>query len=105
MPQRDRYHDVFKAALVADGWTVTHDPYYVTLGERRGFVDLGAERPIAAQLGDRRIAVEIKSFTGPSPVTDLEAALGQYLLYRSWMARVDPDRTLYLAIDSVTEQD
>jgi hypothetical protein len=46
----------------------------VTLGERRGFVDLGAERPIAAQQGDRRIAIEIKSFTGPSPVADLETA-------------------------------
>jgi hypothetical protein len=105
MPQRDRYHEVVKAALIADGWIVTHDPYYITLGERRGFVDLGAEQPIAAEQRGRKIAVEIKSFTGPSPVADLEAALGQYLLYRSWMARVDPDRILYLAIDSVTEQD
>ena len=105
MPQRDRYHNVVKAALMADGWLITHDPYYIALGERRGFVDLAAERPIAAQQGDIKIAVEIKSFIGPSPVADLEAALGQYLLYRSWMLRIDPDRALYLAIDSPTEQD
>ena len=105
MPQRDRYHDVVKAALVADGWIITHDPYYVRLGDRHGFVDLGAEQPIAAEQGDRKIAVEIKTFAGPSPVTDLEDALGQYLLYRSWMIRTDPTRTLYLAIDVDTELD
>ena len=45
MPQRDVYHEAVKQALIDDGWTITHDPYYITFGERRGFVDLGAERP------------------------------------------------------------
>jgi hypothetical protein len=31
----------------------------------------------------RRIAVEIKSFVGPSVVDDIEKALGQYLIYHS----------------------
>ena len=26
MPARDFYHDVVKLALIADGWTITHDP-------------------------------------------------------------------------------
>jgi hypothetical protein len=56
MPQRDCYHEVVKALLIADGWTITHDPYYVTLGERRGYIDLGAEQPIAAQQGERIVA-------------------------------------------------
>ena len=27
MPARDMYHNAVKAALINDGWTVTHDPY------------------------------------------------------------------------------
>jgi hypothetical protein len=26
MPARDFYHDVVKAALITDGWTITDDP-------------------------------------------------------------------------------
>jgi XisH protein len=54
---------------------------------------------------ERLIAVEVKSFVGPSPVSDLGEALGQYLLYKSWLARTDPERTLYLAIDTVVAVD
>lgn len=99
MPQRDFYHDGVKRALIADGWTITHDPYTIAFGRRYGFVDLGAERAIAAERAGRKIAVEIKGFAGPSPIADLQEAIGQYLLYRSWLTRTDPDRELYLAID------
>lgn len=34
----------------------------------------------------------------PSAVADLENALGQYIVYHDVMARLEPDRTLYLAI-------
>lgn len=105
MPQRDIYHESVKRALVADGWTITHDPYTITFGARYGFIDLGAERTIAAERAGQKIAVEIKSFVGPSPVADLEAAIGQYLLYRSWLARTDPDRELYLAVDTAAAGD
>jgi hypothetical protein len=67
MPQRDVYHDAVKHALLDDGWTVTHDPYYTAFGERRGFADLGAERTLAAERAGRRIAVEIKSFMARRP--------------------------------------
>ena len=43
-------------------------------------------------------AVESKSFVGPSVVADLEQALGQYILYRDILARIEPERQLYLAI-------
>lgn len=105
MPQRDMYHDAVKQALINDGWTVTRDPYVITLGERRGFIDLAAERTLAAQRAEHRIAVEIKSFIGPSPMSDLGEAVGQYLLYKSWLARTDLERTLYLAIDTVVAVD
>ena len=73
MPARDIYHDTVKAALVKDGWTITHDP--VRLRLRRGknlFIDLGAERILAAGRGAEKIAVEIKSFVRASNMKDLE---------------------------------
>ena len=65
-------------------------------------MDLGAERVLAAEKRGRKIGVEVKGFTGPSPVADLEQALGQYVLYQSVLARVEPERTLYLAVRNST---
>jgi hypothetical protein len=105
MPQRDVYHWAVREALIRDGWTITHDPYTVTFGERYALVDLGAELTLAAERSGRKIAVEIKSFVGRSPVADLGEALGKYLLYRSWRRRTEPERVLYLAIDTYTARD
>ncbi|GAX38069.1 fdxN element excision controlling factor protein [Nodularia sp. NIES-3585] len=64
--------------------------------------DLGAEKLIAAEKPGQKIAVEIKSFIGASPVTDLENALGQYILYYDILTRLEPERRLYLAIRQET---
>jgi XisH protein len=53
---------------------------------------------VIAQRATQKIAVEVKSFIGASPVNDLEQALGQYILYEKIMQRAHPDRTLYLAV-------
>jgi len=98
MPARDIYHDAVKRALTKDGWTITHDPFRLQWGPKDLYVDLGAEDLLAATQGGRKIAVEVKSFVGPSVVTDLENALGQYILYHDIMAHTEPDRALYLAI-------
>ncbi len=98
MPAKDIYHNHIKNALIKDGWTITNDPYVIQWGRKDLFVDLGAEKLIAASQDGRKIAVEVKSFISPSPVSDLEKALGQYILYLDILARLDPDRTLYLAI-------
>lgn len=76
MPARDIYHDIVKAALIADGWTITDDPYLLEVGEKNLYIDLGAEHLIAADKQGQRIAVEVKSFLGPSEVRDLEVAPG-----------------------------
>ncbi|MDI3291013.1 element excision factor XisH family protein [Polyangium sp. 15x6] len=73
--------------------------------KRDVYVDLGAERFIAAEKGSVRIAVEIKSFTGPSPIDALEKALGQFTLYHDILERVEPDRELYLAVSDATYGD
>ena len=98
MAARDFYHDEVRNAHITDGWTITHDPFRLRWGKKDYYVDLGAERVIAAERSGRRIAVEIKSFLGASVVDDMEKSLGQYLIYRSIMSRLQSDRELYLAI-------
>lgn len=98
MPARDKYHNAVKHSLIKDGWTITHDPYLLRLGNRDMFVDLGAEQFFAAEKVGRKIAVEVKSFVRPSEIVDLRDALGQFILYQDVLNRVDPERVLYLAI-------
>ena len=99
MPAKNVHHDAVVAALVADGWTITDDPLTVTIGDRNLFIDLGAEqRELAAERGGERIAVEVQSFPSPSVVSDLQEAIGQYVLYRSVLSRQQPDRPLFLAV-------
>ena len=98
MPAKDIYHDAVKNALVKDGWKITHDPLRLTWGGKDMYVDLGAERLLAAEKAGQQIAVEIKSFVGDSEMDDLEKALGQYVLYRAVLAEKEPNRALYLAV-------
>ncbi len=102
MPARDTYHEAVVHALEADGWRITHAPYRIMAGRRNLFVDLGAQKTIAAERDGKRIAVEIKGFEGRSEVRDLEEALGQYLLYRLFLRNQEPDRSLYLAVPGET---
>ncbi|MDJ1185055.1 XisH family protein [Roseofilum casamattae] len=99
MPARDIYHDAVKNALIKEGWTITDDPLILSIGQKNLFVDLGAEKLIAAEKDNRQIAVEIKSFIGQSQVNDLEKALGQYILYDEIMLDKQENRILYLAIN------
>lgn len=103
MPKRDFLHDTVKNTLLKNGWTITDDPLRISFGIRKVFVDLGAERSLlAAEKGTEKIAVEVKSFVGFSQMNDLENAIGQYIVYRTYLHEVEPNRTLYLAIDHQT---
>ncbi len=97
MSRRDTYHDVVKDALIRERWTITHDPYTFDT-DPQILTDLGAERLIAAEKAYQKIVVEVKSFLQESQVVELEKALGQYGLYRRFLAKQDPDRELYLAV-------
>jgi predicted RecB family endonuclease len=59
---KDRFHQVVKTALTKDGWNVTHDPLKIKVGGVDMEIDLGAERLLAAERGNEKIAVEVKSF-------------------------------------------
>ena len=98
MPRKDLFHETVAAALEREGWRITDDPLRLTYGGRNLYVDLGAERLLAATKGTRTIAVEVKSFVGSSDLTDLEMAIGQYNLYRDILAEQQPERQLYLAV-------
>ena len=105
MPAKDIFHDNFKNALIKDGWNITNDPLKLQWGSKDLYVDLGAEKLIAAEKENQKIAVEIKSFVGNSQVADLEQALGQYILYLDIIEETEPERILYLAIRETTFED
>ncbi|HMQ50217.1 MAG TPA: element excision factor XisH family protein [Saprospiraceae bacterium] len=62
---KGKYHHIVREALESDGWVITHDPFKIMVGRRKGYIDLGAEL-IAAEKKELKIAVEIKSFLGAS---------------------------------------
>jgi len=98
MPARDFYYETVKKALTTDGWRITHDPLRLSWGGKDLYVDLGAERLLAAEKAERQIAVEIKSFAGMSQMNDLEKAIEQYIVYQAILAEREPQRELYLAV-------
>lgn len=100
MPAKDAFHTVVKTALQKDGWLITHDPYTLQAGTLELYVDLGAEKVIAAEKQGQKIAIEIKSFLSPSKITELYAALGQFIIYRIALQKQEANRTLYLAVPS-----
>ncbi len=99
---RDLFHNIVKQSLQAEGWNITHDPFSVDYGDVQMQIDLGAERLFAAELEDKKIAVEVKSFTRPSAISEFHTAIGQYLNYRYALRKKEPNRTLYLAIPYAT---
>jgi hypothetical protein len=48
MSRKDRFHQAVRKALKKAGWTITHDPLPLKVGNLRLQVDLGAEKLIAA---------------------------------------------------------
>jgi hypothetical protein len=102
MATRDLYHYQVRRALEKDGWTITHDPFYLYMGQKRLSADMGAERLLSAEKGVRKIVVEVKSFVGKSDVNDLEQALGQFILYRQIMDENEIERELFLAVPNRT---
>ncbi len=103
---RDLFHNQVKAALIKDNWLITHDPYDVQISEAVKLqIDLGAENTIAAQRDLEKIAIEIKSFTSDSDISEFHRALGQYLNYAQGLEEQEPDRVLYLAVPDETYND
>lgn len=103
MAAKDLFHNAVKVALEKEQWVVT-EPLKLEVGGTKLEIDLGAERLLAAERQGEKIAVEVKSFLGDSPLTDYHAALGQFLNYRLALEINDPDRILYLAVPAIVHQ-
>jgi XisH protein len=98
MSAKDAFHEVVKTALQKDGWQITHDPYNLQAGTLELYIDLGAEKVVAAEKDGQKIAVEIKSFIGPSKISQFYTALGQFISYRAALQQQENERILYLAV-------
>lgn len=97
MPARDIFHYQVRHALEKEGWIITHDPLFIRSGGVPFHIDLGAEKLIAAEKNGEKIAVEIKSFSGVSVISDFHEALGQFRNYRLALRDMAPERVLFLA--------
>ncbi|MDB9494588.1 XisH family protein [Spirulina major CS-329] len=95
---KDLFHNVVKTALIKDGWIITDDPLFLNVGGVDLFVDLGAEKLLAAERDGDKIAIEIKSFLSASSLADFHLAIGQFMNYRVALQSADPERQLFLAI-------
>lgn len=103
MPPQAFYHDKIITALLADEWTITDDPLFLTFDEENLYPDADQAREvIAAKKRSMGIVVINKSFLGASHLSDLEEAFGQYLLVRHLLEYNDDDRHVYLAIPERT---
>ena len=95
---QDLLHNVVRTALEKDGWNITDDPLRLLIGVDTMFVDLAAERLIAAERGQERIAVEVKGYTETTNINGFHGVLGQYINYRLALRQTHPQHRLYLAI-------
>jgi len=105
MSAKDIFHQSVCIAIEKDGWNITHDTLYLKVNDVEFYIDLGAERLIAAEKAGQKIAIEIKSFLGTSEVTEFYLVLGQILNYRLALKQEEPERILYLAIPQDTYED
>jgi glucose-6-phosphate 1-dehydrogenase len=98
MAARDLFHNAVRNGLQKESWMITADPLSLKFGDTRIYIDLGAEKIVAAEKGEEKIAVEIKTFTNDSVVFDFHVAIGQFINYQVVIENKDPDRILYLAV-------
>ena len=99
MPAKDIYHETVKRALIKDGWTITKENLQLPWGGTETYIDIIADKIFVAEKDGRKIAVEVKSFIGKSTIIEFEKALGQIIVYRFALAKKEPERELFLAVD------
>jgi XisH protein len=95
---KDVFHYAVRQGLEKEGWLITDDPLRIKAGGADMEIDLGAEKLIAAERGEEKIAVEIKSFIGTSNISEFHTAVGQFINYRVALEERQPERILYLAV-------
>lgn len=93
MPAIDQCHLQMVRALRKAGWMVDEKPYVLRLTSgRRLFVDIKAQYD-----QNEIIIVEVKCFVD-NQVEELYTAIGQYMVYRNLLRRLNIQKQIYLAI-------
>ncbi len=102
MPALDQCHFQVVHALEKDGWTVNPKPRHIRDSVSRKtaiFIDIEAIQTDANNVDHPpRIFVEVKCFTRSSTTRELYATIGQYIVYRTILARKRIVVPLYVAI-------
>jgi XisH protein len=98
MSRKDTFHEIVRHALEKDGWKITHDPLMLRYELGNLYIDLGAEKILAAEREGQKIAVEVKSFVRNSAISEFHTALGQFISYRILLSEQYPEYILYLAV-------
>lgn len=98
MSARDIFHEAVKKGLKKQGWKITADPLKLKIGDTRIYIDLGAEKILAAEKGEEKIAIEVKTFIGDSVLFNFHVAIGQFINYQVALEKKEPERTLLLAV-------
>lgn len=83
-------HDAVRRALEKEGWTIVFDPLTMRLDGRFLYVDLVAEKDGV------QIAVEVKG--DALELSDLEKAVGQFVIYRHVIERKHGALQVWLAL-------
>ena len=83
MSPKDLFHEAVKRGLEKDQWHISNDLLELEWEEFKVKIDLTTEQLIAAERGEEKIAVEIKSFISPSPISDFPTALGIFSTIKS----------------------
>ncbi|HLP89149.1 MAG TPA: XisH family protein [Nostocaceae cyanobacterium] len=104
MAAKDIFHNAVRIGLEKEGWVITDDPLEMEIGGVQMYIDLGADRILAAERGGEKIAVEIKSFVGTSNISQFHTAVGQCFNYQIALEIKEPERILYLAVPLGTYQ-
>lgn len=95
MPAKDKYHDIVTRALERDKWTVNEEQVLLSIGGRRLLIDIEASHEGQYPI----VLIEVKGFENMrSPIDYLEAAVGQYVLYRAILEATSNEKPLYMAV-------
>ena len=101
----DIFHSAVVNALTKEDWKITKEQQLLRIGTVDMYLDIAAERLIVAERAHEKIAVEVKSFMGRSNISEFHTAIGQFMNYHAALAKIEPERTLYLAIPFDTYRD
>lgn len=98
MPAKDKFYDAVLNALIKDGWEITNEEFYLPFATRTAYIDILAQKPVTAEKAGRKIAVEVKTFGSAAKMSELEKAIGQFVIYKTALAIAELEHDLYLAV-------